>query len=430
MLNCAVRHVYSLKEHSVLQTEQRPVVMQSVMTWLFCLYPVSLITNKTANDVVSALIFLAACATLVMVRRTSGIAPAPLRRLWLVALALPLAMVMAQYLVPPRIIALRDLDDLSRFFLCIPVYLALRLLRPSIRPFLWGCVFFTIYSMGLMAVHMHVLHLDRGISPNGFLGTIPQTSLSIILAMVALQCWVKADGLLRNRVAPTVLLAVAFSVPLLSQTRSGLGVALALGIVLWLLLPNKNMRVLLGSVGAAAIVMVVVMSNSTLWSRGDQTVAEIEHYMTEEHFVSTSTTTRLELWRFAGRMFAEHPLIGVGNHNFAETLAGYKSSGKTPAELGLFTHPHNDVLKFAAEGGLLGAAAILMLYFVPLTAGLRRYRLQPSTASPALPLVMLCSGFLLAGMVDVVLAWRPTIMFYGLAVSLLLVNMDSAGTDA
>jgi O-antigen ligase len=422
--------VYSQKEHLVQQTEQRPVVMQTVMTWLFCLYPVSLITNKTANDIVTVLIFLAACATLAMARRLPAAAPAPVRRLWLLALALPLALVTVQYLATPRLIALRDFDDLSRFFLCIPVYLALRILRPPIRPFLWGCVFFTVYSMGLMAVHMHVLHLDRGISPNGFLGTIPQTSLSIILAMVALQCWIAPNGLLRSRIAPAALLAIAFSVPLLSQTRSGLGVALALGIVLWLLLPRKNLRVLLLSVGAAAVVMVVVMSNSTLWARGDQTVAEIEHYMTEEHFVSTSTTTRLELWRFAGRMLAEHPLIGVGNHNFAGTLAGYKSSGKTPAELGLFTHPHNDVLKFAAEGGLLGAAAILMLYFVPLTAGWRRYRLQPSAASPALPLVILCSGFLLAGMVDVVLAWRPTIMFYGLAVSLLLVNMDNAGTEA
>jgi O-antigen ligase len=291
-------------------------------------------------------------------------------------------------------------------------------------------VFFTVFSMGLMAVHMHVLNLDRGINPNGFLGTIPQTSLSIILAMVALQCWVAPDGILRSRVAPAVLLAIAFSVPLLSQTRSGLGVALALGIVLWLLLPRKNVRVLLGSVGAAAIVMVVVMTNSTLWSRGDQTVAEIERYMSEDHFVSTSTTTRLELWRFAGKMFAEHPLLGVGNHNFADTLAGYKSTGQTPAELGMFTHPHNDVLKFAAEGGLLGAAAILMLYLAPLTAAWKRYRRRPSAASPALPLLVLCSGFILAGMVDVVLAWRPTIMFYGLAISLLLVNMDSAGDEA
>ena len=404
--------------------------MQSIMTWLFCLYPVSLITNKTANDVVTALIFLAACATLVFVRQTPGTAPVPLRRLWLAALALPLLMVLLQYLLPPKIIELRDVDDLSRFFLCIPVYLALRILRPSIRPFLWGCVFFTVFSMGLMAVHMHVLNLDRGINPNGFLGTIPQTSLSIILAMVALQCWVAPDGILRSRVAPAVLLAIAFSVPLLSQTRSGLGVALALGIVLWLLLPRKNVRVLLGSVGAAAIVMVVVMTNSTLWSRGDQTVAEIERYMSEDHFVSTSTTTRLELWRFAGKMFAEHPLLGVGNHNFADTLAGYKSTGQTPAELGMFTHPHNDVLKFAAEGGLLGAAAILMLYLAPLTAAWKRYRRRPSAASPALPLLVLCSGFILAGMVDVVLAWRPTIMFYGLAISLLLVNMDSAGDEA
>ena len=404
--------------------------MQSIMTWLFCLYPVSLITNKTANDVVTALIFLAACATLVFVRQTPGTAPVPLRRLWLAALALPLLMVLLQYLLPPGIIELRDVDDLSRFFLCILVYLALRILRPSIRPFLWGCVFFTVFSMGLMAVHMHVLNLDRGINPNGFLGTIPQTSLSIILAMVALQCWVAPDGILRSRVAPAVLLAIAFSVPLLSQTRSGLGVALALGIVLWLLLPRKNVRVLLGSVGAAAIVMVVVMTNSTLWSRGDQTVAEIERYMSEDHFVSTSTTTRLELWRFAGKMFAEHPLLGVGNHNFADTLAGYKSTGQTPAELGMFTHPHNDVLKFAAEGGLLGAAAILMLYLAPLTAAWKRYRRRPSAASPALPLLVLCSGFILAGMVDVVLAWRPTIMFYGLAISLLLVNMDSAGDEA
>jgi O-antigen ligase len=227
-----------------------------------------------------------------------------------------------------------------------------------------------------------------------------------------------------------VLLAIAFSVPLLSQTRSGLGVALGLGILFWLLLPKKNLRVLLVGVGTAVVVMVVVMNNSTLWARGDQTVAEIEHYMTKDQFVSTSTTTRLELWRFAGRMFAEHPLIGIGNHNYAATLAAYKSSGKTPAELDLFTHPHNDFLKYAAEGGLLGAAAILLLYFVPLAASWRRYRLRPSAASPALPLLILCSGIMLAGMVDVMLVWRPTIMFYGLAVSLLLVNMDSAGDRA
>ena len=404
--------------------------MQSVMKWLFCLYPVSLIMNKTANDAVSVLIFLSACASLAIHRRGLKASLASARGMWMLALTLPLVMVTVQYFALPKVMALRDMDDMSRFFLCLPVYLALLLLRPDIRPFLWGCAYFTVYSMGLMFWHMHVAGLDRGISPNGFLGTIPQTSLSIILSMVALRLWVAPDGTARKRMAPALLLVVAFSVPLLSQTRSGLALALVLGIMLWLLLPRKNLRVLLFGVAAAAAVMVVVMTNSSLWARGDQTVAEIEHYMKDEHFVSTSTTTRLELWRFAGRMFAEHPLIGVGNHKFGPTLESYKSTGATPAELGLFTHPHNDFLKFAAEGGMLGVAAAGMLYFAPLLAGLRRYRRSRSAASPALPLIIVCSGFLFAGMVDVVLAWRPTIMFYGLAVSLLLANIDTTPESA
>ncbi|MET0962523.1 MAG: O-antigen ligase family protein [Noviherbaspirillum sp.] len=400
------------------------------MKWLFCLYPASLIMNKTANDVVSGLILLAACASLALHRSELKACLAGARRMWLLALALPLLMVAIQYFALPEVMALRDLDDMSRFFLCIPVYLALLLLRPDIRPFLSGCAFFTVYSMGLMAWHIHGLGLDRGIAPNGFLATIPQTSLSIILSMVALRLWVGPEGALRRRAAPVLLLAIAFCVPLLSQTRSGLVLALVLGIMLWLLLPNKNLRVLLVSVTAAAAVMLVVMTNSSLWARGDQTVAEIERYMTEEHFVSTSTTTRLELWRFAGRMFAEHPLIGVGNHQFASKLASYKSTGETPAALELFTHPHNEFLKFAAEGGALGVLAISLLYFVPLSAGMRRYRRRPSALSPALPLIVLCSGFLLASMVDVVLAWRPTIMFYGLAASLLLATMDNSAEPA
>lgn len=417
---------HSVKEHPVHQTEQRPATLQLFMKWLFCLYPVSLIMNKMANDAVSALIFLAACASLVIYRRDLKTSLASARGKWMLALTLPLVMVTVQYFALPDVMALRDLDDMSRFFLCLPVYLALLVLRPDIRPFLWGCAYFTVYSMGLMFWHMHVAGLDRGISPNGFLGTIPQTSLSIILSMAALRLWVAPDGALRQRIAPALLLVVAFSVPLLSQTRSGLALALALGIMLWLLLPRKNLRVLLIGVAAAAVVMVVVMTNSSLWARGDQVVAEIEHYMTEDHFVSTSTTTRLELWRFAGRMFAEHPLIGVGNHKFGATLASYKRTGETPAELGLFTHPHNDFLKFAAEGGMLGVAAVGLLYFAPLLAGLRRYRQHRSAASMALPLIVVCSGFLFASMVDVVLAWRPTIMFYGLAASLLLANMDTA----
>lgn len=406
------------------QIVPRRIDMQSVMKWLFCLYPVSLAINKTANDSISVLILLASCICLALHAGELKARLAGARRMWLLALGLPLLMVTLQHFALPDPLPFRDFDDMSRFFLCIPVYLALLILRPDVRPFLWGCAFFTVYSMGLMFWHIRVLGLDRGISPNGFISIIPHTSLSIVLGMLALPLWAAPDGVTRRRLAPAMLLCVAFSVPLLSQTRSGLALALCLGIMVWLLLPNRNIKLLLYGTGIAAAVMVIVLSNSRLWPRSDQTVAEIERYVTQERYVNTSTTIRLELWRFAGRMFVEHPLLGVGNHGFHAALANHKAMGETRAELTLHPHPHNEILKFASEGGAIGVLSIALLYFVPLAAGMRRYRQWPSASNPALLVIILGSGFLFAGLVDVVLAWRPTIMFYGLAGSLLLVNMD------
>ena len=174
--------------------------------------------------------------------------------------------------------------------------------------------------------------------------------------------------------------------------------------------------------GAAVIgVMAIVLTNSALWPRGDKTVAEIEQYMTADQPVMTSATIRIELWRYAGKMFADHPVLGVGIHRFHNALPDYKP----PAYLAQFTHPHNEFLKSAAEGGLLGILSLALLYFVPLGAAWRCYLRKPSAANPALMVIIVSCGFLIAGLVDVILAWRPTIMSYGLVISLLLVNMDT-----
>ncbi|MES2538044.1 MAG: O-antigen ligase family protein [Pseudomonadota bacterium] len=374
----------------------------------------------------SALIFITACYCLALHAGNLKTALAGTRRLWIAALCLPMLLAATQYasLAPP--LKLRHFDDLFRFFLCIPVYLALLIVRPNIRHFLWGCAFFTVYSAVLMSWHMHVLGMDRGIAPNGVLGIIPHTSLSIILGMLAMRLWVAADGSFRQRLWPMLLLCSAFSVPLLTQTRSGLALALLLGILIWILLPNKNIRILLAGGGAALVVMALVLFNSNLWSRSDHTFKEIGGYMTGDRSVITSTTARIELWRVAGKMFADHPLIGVGNHRYRAALSSYQALGKAPPELDLFTHPHNEFLKLAAEGGLFGIVTLALLYFVPLGSAMRRYLRWPSAANPALMVIIVSSGFLMAGVVDVMLAWRQTIMFYGVAVSLLLVEMDSS----
>jgi O-antigen ligase len=415
----AGEHDY-LKVPFVHQTENPRTKIQVITEWFFFLYPVSLAVNKTMHELVTGLIFVFSCFFLAGHARDlrSGLTGA--RWLWIAALCTPLVLTSIQYVsLFPRL-RLQDFDNISRFSLCIPVYLALLMIRPNIRLFLWGCVFFITYSIILMFWHMHVLELDRGIAPNGFLGIIPHTSISIILGMLALRLKIGPDGSFQRRLLPVLLMCCAFIVPLLSETRSGLLLVLAMSVLVWFLLGGKNIKFfLLGGI-VATCVIAIVLSNSNLWSRSDSTMAEIEQYTTEDPPVMTSATIRIELWRYAASVFVEHPLIGVGNHRFQGTLSDYK----LPAGLDLYTHPHNEFLNVAAEGGLLGILGLALLYFVPMVVAWLSYLRARSVANPALMIIIFSSGFLIAGLVDVVLIWRPTIMFYGMVISLLLVDMD------
>ncbi|MEB0134453.1 O-antigen ligase family protein [Actimicrobium sp. CCC2.4] len=412
------------------QKKSADAFARSLLAGMFFLYPVSLALNKTMNDVLSLALFLSSCAYLLMRPAMLKTAWAHCRRPWIIALCVPLLLAVLQYLLLPQQLHLRDMDEVSRFVACVPVYLAIVILRPSIRPFLWGCLLFLLATVPLMFWHLHVLGLARGVLPNGFLGIIPHTSLALILGALALALLVQQDGSLRRRWLALPLIGYALAVPLLTQTRSGLLLALCLGALVWMLLPNKRIKGLLyGAVAVLAIIGIVV-TNSALWSRSDQTLAEIEHYASADNTAMTSATTRIELWRFAGKMFVAHPLIGVGNHRFQEGLMRYQVAGETPSDLGMFTHPHNEFLKAAAEGGIIGVFSLGLLYFVPLLAARRRYAGAPSAANPALLVIIVSTGFFIAGMVDVVLIWRPTILFYGLVVSLLVAHMDGAGTPA
>jgi O-antigen ligase len=409
-----------LKAPLVHQTENYRTKIQIITEWLFFLYPVSLAINKAMHEVVTVLIFFGACFCLVIHARDLKFGLTGTRWLWIAALCMPLLLTAIQYVSLFPQLGLQDFDNISRFSLCIPVYLALLIIRPNIRLFLWGCVFFTLYSVVLMFWHMHVQGLDRGIAPNGFLGIIPHTSLSIILAMLALRLKTGTDGSFQRRLLPVLLMCCTFIVPLLTETRSGLLLALAMSVLVWFLLADKNIKILLFGSVVAVGVMTMVLSNSNLWSRSDSTMAEIAQYTTQDPPVMTSATIRIELWRYATSVFVGHPLIGVGNHRFQGTLSDYK----LPVGLDLYTHPHNEFLRVAAEGGLLGILGLAMLYFVPMVVAWRSYLRSRSATNPALMIIIFSCGFLIAGLVDVVLVWRPTIMFYGMIISLLLVDMD------
>lgn len=168
-----------------------------------------------------------------------------------------------------------------------------------------------------------------------------------------------ASGWRKVHRANAALLALATAATL---SKGGL-LSLAAGAVVYALLdprlPRTRRRTILGALLAGALGMLLLAWHfdwcaMAPWLRG-----------------------RLFLWRVALWLAHEHPLTGVG-------LAGYVAEyGPAAATLlrhepGLFMplssvdFAHNDVLQFAAEGGVVGAAAFVLVGVQALRRAARR----------------------------------------------------------
>jgi O-antigen ligase/polysaccharide polymerase Wzy-like membrane protein len=116
---------------------------------------------------------------------------------------------------------------------------------------------------------------------------------------------------------------------------------------------------------------------------------------------------RLVLWKAAARMFAAHPLLGVGPDNFRLFYGRYAGiAGADPR-----THSNNMYLEILAGGGLLAAAAFAWLFreaaalFVPAVR----------SGDPRIVGVA-CAGVAIAlhGGVDSFLSFAPTYILFAL----------------
>lgn len=182
----------------------------------------------------------------------------------------------------------------------------------------------------------------------------PLAPMSLALAATS-----AASGWRKLHHANAALLALATAATL---SKGGL-LSLAAGAVVYALLdprlPRTRQRALLGAMLAAALGMLLLAWHFDWWT------------------TAPWLRGRLFLWRVALWLASEHPLTGVG-------VAGYVAEyGRAAATLlqhapGLFMplssvdFAHNDVLQFAAEGGVLSAAAFVLVGAQALRRATRR----------------------------------------------------------
>jgi O-antigen ligase len=84
---------------------------------------------------------------------------------------------------------------------------------------------------------------------------------------------------------------------------------------------------------------------------------------------------RWQYWHASARMYADHPLTGVGPGNFAQFYPHYKPA----AALESVADPHNFVLSILTQYGPLGLAGFLAMIFFPLW---KVASAEPTDASP------------------------------------------------
>ena len=87
-----------------------------------------------------------------------------------------------------------------------------------------------------------------------------------------------------------------------------------------------------------------------------------------------SMLVRWQYWYAAARMYADHPLTGVGPGNFAHFYPHYKPAGA----LETVSNPHNFLLTILTQYGPLGLAGFLAMILLPLWIAI-----SPAPATPS-----------------------------------------------
>lgn len=197
----------------------------------------------------------------------------------------------------------------------------------------------------------------------------------------------------------------------LTESRGGF-IALALTIVIWTILSGKFLKFVL-VVPILAVALIVVPGVGSRLA----TLSDIDDAAAGAG--DLSLVGRVQAMRAGTVVFLDHPVLGVGPGNFVLVIGDYVE--RPPAGLG----PHNIYIEIAAEEGVIGVLAWLLLLGTALFVAIRALILSRQLAPGAAD----CWGRLLSlGVIAGLLGWAFASLFLGLAYFKVLLMVIGLGT--
>ena len=180
-----------------------------------------------------------------------------------------------------------------------------------------------------------------------------------------------------NEGEPSVAIRQVLPVVWVSAVGAGLYAFLWGLLDLWWT-PRQSIARVAGAIALVGVLAVFVFGATTFYERtGDPLTWGVQKWeafksddttgQDQSRYLSASGSGRYILWQVAWEGFEDHPLLGVGTHNYEATYYQQRE-----ASVGWISQPHMLPLEVLGERGVVGGLLFGGFLFVSLLTGLRR----------------------------------------------------------
>jgi O-antigen ligase len=345
----------------------------------------------------------------------------PRTRWVLLAFLLHLAWVL--WLAPGRAQGANTVDAPARMCLACAAMLVVQVGRPALRALWLGAAGGALLGAGFVAWQRLALGMTR---PGGLLNPITFGDLSLCLALLALVGAATARSAAARRIA-ALGIGAGIAASLLTGSRGGW---LALAPVFILLAWHRDLLPRRLALGVPLLACALALGAYALPQTGVREriavgISDVQLYLAGNP-VATSIGVRLDLWRAALRLAAEHPSTGLDTPAYKRRMRSWVAAGElSPA---VFAPPepphlHNDALQALVTRGIPGLCAwagLLLAPFLFFRAQLRRATAPGPQRSAALAGMLVVLAYATFGLTEVIFWSMKGSLFYALMVFLLM----------
>ncbi|ADR18988.1 O-antigen ligase family protein [Calditerrivibrio nitroreducens] len=259
------------------------------------------------------------------------------------------------------------LDRPFRMFLGVFAFLLLETYGVSKRLVFIALIICLVYASCLSYYKIVILNEPRAYS---FIYFIPFGNFALLLGLIGLSYIYLNNKLSKwNKIAlGFIIFSLSLWVSIASGTRGGWVVLPILIFILTFIFDFiKNIHRVIIILLLSVIFIMSYFTSDFIKNKINIAIEEMNLYLNTEQqsdMLLGSFGTRLEMWRYGLKLFAESPVFGQGFVGFDKRLKEDVENKKVNRALLDHGHLHNDIINIMAKQGLVGLAVYLVFYMM------------------------------------------------------------------